>query len=217
MFDLITGQTRHIPSKPGVPLLISMSTQLALVTSAMLPVLFFTGALPDVPTVIAFVAEAPAPPPPPPPPAPPAARAATAPQPTTPSAPGAAPVEAPADIQPERPNTGIEIGVTGGVEGGIPGGVVVGVVGALAIGAFGPTLEASVGASEEGGGLRFGGPFGQGVVESTVTEVALDAPVSGSLVVWAVALAVLGGLVAGAVGSLRASRLRPADALRHID
>jgi ABC-type antimicrobial peptide transport system permease subunit len=96
-------------------------------------------------------------------------------------------------------------------------GIVVGVVGALAIGAFGPTLEASVGASEEGGGLRFGGPFGQGVIESTVTEVAVDAPVSGSLVVWAVALAVLGGLVAGAVGSLRASRLRPADALRHID
>jgi hypothetical protein len=37
------------------------------------------------------------------------------------------------------------------------------------------------------------------------------------LVPLAVGLALLGGLVAGAVGSLRASRLRPADALRHID
>jgi ABC-type antimicrobial peptide transport system permease subunit len=37
------------------------------------------------------------------------------------------------------------------------------------------------------------------------------------LIVLAVALALLGGLISGAVGALRASRLRPADALRHID
>jgi len=94
-------------------------------------------------------------------------------------------------------------------------GVVVGVAGALAISAFGPTLEATVGVAVEQG-PRFG-PFGQGVVEPSATEVSLDAPISASLALWAVGLAVLGGLVAGAVGSLRASRLRPADALRHID
>ena len=95
-------------------------------------------------------------------------------------------------------------------------GVVVGVVGALAITAFGPTLQATVSSAAEQG-PRFAGPFGQGAVEPTATDVTLDAPVSPTMVLWAVGLAVLGGLIAGAVGSLRASRLRPADALRHID
>lgn len=101
-----------------------------------------------------------------------------------------------------------------GVLGGALG-VVLGVAGALAIGALGPTLEATVGTAAEQA-PRFG-LFGQGAVESSATEVALDAPISVSLALWAVGLAVLGGLVAGAVGSLRAARLRPADALRHID
>lgn len=131
MFDLITGQTRHIPSKPGVPILISMSAQIALVSAIVVPVLFFTGALPEVPTMMAFVAEASAPPPPPPPPPPPAAKspgpASVKPAPS----PGAAPVEPPATIQPERPNDEGDIGVPGGVEGGIPGGVLGGVVGGL--------------------------------------------------------------------------------------
>lgn len=131
MFDLITGQTRHIPSKPGVPILISMSAQLALVSAILVPVLFFTGALPEVPTMMAFVAEASAPPPPPPPPPPPAAKspgpASTKPAPS----PGAAPVEPPSTIQPERPNDEGDIGVPGGVEGGIPGGVPGGVLGGL--------------------------------------------------------------------------------------
>jgi ABC-type antimicrobial peptide transport system permease subunit len=45
----------------------------------------------------------------------------------------------------------------------------------------------------------------------------LGCPVSLTLIVAAVALALLRGLLAGAVGSFRAARLRPADALRHID
>ena len=50
-----------------------MSSQLALVAAIVTPLLLFTGALPEVPTMMAFVAEtaAPPPPPPPPPPAPP--------------------------------------------------------------------------------------------------------------------------------------------------
>jgi protein TonB len=130
MFDLITGHTRHIPSKPGFPLLISMSMQLALVTAVVLPVMFFTGALPEVPTMMAFVAEIPAPPPPPPPPAPPAAKAQAPPSRPVPAT-GAAPIEAPAAIEPERVADAGEIGVAGGVEGGIPGGVVGGIVGGL--------------------------------------------------------------------------------------
>jgi ABC-type antimicrobial peptide transport system permease subunit len=104
-----------------------------------------------------------------------------------------------------------------GVLGGALG-IVLGVAGAFAIGMLAPSLEATVAsAASERGFLRFGGPFGQGAVEAPATDVALDAPVSVSLIVAAVGLALLGGLVAGAVGSLRAARLRPADALRHID
>ena len=81
--------------------------------------------------MMAFVAEASAPPPPPPPPPPPAAKspgpASAKPAPS----PGAAPVEPPSTIQPERPNDEGDIGVPGGVEGGIPGGVLGGVVGGL--------------------------------------------------------------------------------------
>ena len=96
-------------------------------------------------------------------------------------------------------------------------GVVLGIGGALLVGALAPTLEATVVSDSAQGGPRFAGPFGQGAVEASSTDVALDAPVSIALVLGAVGLALLGGLVAGAVGSLRAARLRPADALRHID
>jgi putative ABC transport system permease protein len=103
-------------------------------------------------------------------------------------------------------------------------GVVLGVAAAAAIAAFSPSLSATVSdAAQQAGGFLAGpggggpGPFGQGNVETQSTDVSLGAPVSVTLVVAAVGLAVLGGLIAGAVGSLRASRLRPADALRHID
>jgi ABC-type antimicrobial peptide transport system permease subunit len=95
-------------------------------------------------------------------------------------------------------------------------GVLIGVACAAAIGAAGLSLDATV-SSEASGGPRFAGPFGQGAVTSGSTDVALDAPVSLALIAAAVGLALLGGLVAGAVGGLRAARLRPADALRHID
>ena len=101
-----------------------------------------------------------------------------------------------------------------GLLGGAVGGLF-GVAGALAISSIGPTLEATVSAVAEQG-PRFG-PFGQGAVDPSATEVALDAPVRATTVLWAVGLALLGGLVAGAVGSLRAARLRPAEALRHTD
>jgi protein TonB len=131
MFDLITGQTRHIPSQPALPIVISMAGQLALVTALIVPVLFFAGALPEVPTMMAFVAEVPPPAPPPPPPPPPAAKQPTPPSTQPVPAPGAAPVEPPTTILPERASDEGDIGVPGGVEGGIPGGVLGGVVGGL--------------------------------------------------------------------------------------
>jgi ABC-type antimicrobial peptide transport system permease subunit len=95
-------------------------------------------------------------------------------------------------------------------------GVVLGVIGALVVGSLVPSLDATVAATASNG-PGFIGPFGQGDVEPTATTVSLDTPVSVPLILAAVGLALLGGLVAGAVGSLRAARLRPADALRHVD
>jgi protein TonB len=135
MFDLITGTATHIPRHPRGPILVSTAIQVALLALVVLvPVLFVTHALPQPPTMMAFVAAPPAPPPPPPPPPPPApARPAKKPEPvaTAPTvAHFAAPVEAPAAVQPEPAGEEPE-GIQGGVEGGVPGGVVGGVVGGL--------------------------------------------------------------------------------------
>ena len=131
MFELITGQTRHLPSKKAVPILLSTVAQTTLVMALIVPVLFFANVLPEVPTMMAFVAEVPAPPPPPPPPAPPAEKKSTPPKTAPVPASDAAPVEAPSTILPERPDDEGDVGVPGGVEGGIPGGVVGGVLGGL--------------------------------------------------------------------------------------
>jgi ABC-type lipoprotein release transport system permease subunit len=48
-------------------------------------------------------------------------------------------------------------------------------------------------------------------------DIALTAPVSVTTVGLAVVLALGGGLVAGGFGAWRASRLRPADALRRVE
>jgi putative ABC transport system permease protein len=96
-------------------------------------------------------------------------------------------------------------------------GIVVGIGAAVGISAFAPSLTATVASAAQSLGPR--GPFGQGAVSSSPASeaVSLTAHISPALVLAAVGLALLGGLVSGAVGGLRASRLRPADALRHID
>lgn len=101
------------------------------------------------------------------------------------------------------------------VQGALGGvlGVALGVGAAAIVDAVGPRLEASV-ESPQAGGL---GPFGQGDVSAGSTDVVLGAPIDGSLLALAVGLAILGGLVAGAAGGLRAARLRPAEALRSAE
>jgi ABC-type antimicrobial peptide transport system permease subunit len=47
--------------------------------------------------------------------------------------------------------------------------------------------------------------------------VSLTAPISITAVFAGLALAVAGGLIAGAAGALRAARLRPADAIRNVE
>jgi ABC-type lipoprotein release transport system permease subunit len=99
-------------------------------------------------------------------------------------------------------------------------GVALGIAGARLIATFSPDLRATLGSTAQ---LPQGAPPGAGDAmkalggaAQTVT-VHLTAPVSLELVGIAVALALAGALLAGALGGWRASRLRPADALRRVD
>ncbi|GGL76514.1 membrane protein [Streptomyces fumigatiscleroticus] len=118
--------------------------------------------------------------------------------------------------------------VVNGLVGGVLG-IALGLAGAYAVTAISPTLQAQLGGGGGGGAMGggmgggpggggggggFGGPGRQA---AKTLEVALTAPVSLTTIVVAVALAVAGGLVAGAFGGWRASRLRPADALRRVE
>lgn len=106
-----------------------------------------------------------------------------------------------------------------GLVGGVLG-IGIGLAGAWVITAFSPTLTAQLGGGEEGG-RRFGmAGQGGGPVQDSASralDIALTAPVSLTTIALAVALAVAGGLVAGGFGGWRASRLRPADALRRVE
>lgn len=123
--------------------------------------------------------------------------------------------------------------VVQGLIGGVVG-VGVGLVGVLVVNIVSPTLTGSLGSNGSSVAQPTGGPGGAeggasggfggggGGFESlrraseTSTDIALHAPVTLWIIVGAVALAVLGGLLAGAIGGWRASRLRPAAALRSV-
>jgi ABC-type lipoprotein release transport system permease subunit len=101
------------------------------------------------------------------------------------------------------------------VQGALGGllGAAIGVAGAAVIDAAGLTLDASVDPRATSGF----NPFGQGAIRAGSAEVVLGAPVQPGVVALAFGLAVLGGLLAGAGGGLRAARLRPAEALRSAE
>ena len=103
--------------------------------------------------------------------------------------------------------------LTTGVLGGIVG-IVVGVAGALLIDAFGPKLTASSTSAASSGLLD---NLVSGAQRTATSTVSLTAPVGVSVLVIGFALALLGGLIAGTAGALRAARLRPADALRQVE
>lgn len=102
-------------------------------------------------------------------------------------------------------------------------GIGLGLGAAYLITAVSPTLTAQL-AGGGGGLMRAGGPGGgvattRGARDAAgkALDVALTAPVSLATIGLAVGLAVLGGLIAGGFGGWRASRLRPADALRRVE
>lgn len=97
-----------------------------------------------------------------------------------------------------------------GLLGGIAG-IVLGVLIALAVDAFGPSLTAH---STTGGDLL---GLGTSTARTATSVVSLTAPVGVAVLAIGFGLALLGGLVAGTAGALRAARLRPADALRQVE
>jgi ABC-type antimicrobial peptide transport system permease subunit len=118
---------------------------------------------------------------------------------------------------------GLTLGILGGA-----GGIVIGIIGSEIISKASPALTANIGAVGNGGGFpggagAGGGAFGGGAhsfahhaTSSGSVLVHLSAPLQGGTIALAVGLAIAGGLVAGGFGAWRASRLRPAAALRSI-
>lgn len=113
--------------------------------------------------------------------------------------------------------------VVQGLIGGVIG-VAVGLLGIFVVNMVAPSLSGAVstGASASGpGGFasaagRGFGAAAQAAAKATTTTIALQAPITVWVIVVAVGLAVIGGLLAGAIGGWRASRLRPAAAFRSV-
>jgi ABC-type antimicrobial peptide transport system permease subunit len=97
-----------------------------------------------------------------------------------------------------------------GILGGIFG-LALGIAAALLIDSFGPSLTAS---STSGGDLL---GLGAATARTATSSVSLDAPIGIGILAIGFGLALLGGLIAGTAGALRAARLRPADALRTVE
>jgi putative ABC transport system permease protein len=108
-------------------------------------------------------------------------------------------------------------------------GLALGLAGIWIVNLIAPTLGGSAGTTTPGGGPMMAGPgaadgataagpFGSSISDAAgaTTEVVLNAPVTISVIAIAIGLAVLGGLLAGAIGGWRAARLRPAEALRSV-
>ncbi|MHC3472559.1 ABC transporter permease [Streptomyces sp. 7R007] len=105
--------------------------------------------------------------------------------------------------------------VNGLIGGGL--GIALGLAAAYTVTAISPKLTAQLGSTGGMGGGPGGGMGGPGRQSASSTmEIALSAPVSLTTIALAVGLAVTGGLIAGAMGGWRASRMRPADALRSV-
>jgi len=97
-----------------------------------------------------------------------------------------------------------------GILGGIVG-IALGVAVAVAIDEFGPSLSASSSTGTDFANL------GVSTVRTATRSVSLSAPVGITVLAIGFGLALLGGLIAGTAGALRAARLRPADALRQVE
>jgi putative ABC transport system permease protein len=112
----------------------------------------------------------------------------------------------------------VGIGIIGGALG-----VGLGFAGVAIIDTIAPKLSASVPSAGGGAGPSThvaGGPGGASIVSPAASHTTIAVPMSASVTVTAIVLAVLlaiaGGLLAGSFGGWRAARLRPAAALTRV-
>ncbi|MGE5137133.1 MAG: ABC transporter permease [Gemmatimonadota bacterium] len=107
----------------------------------------------------------------------------------------------------------VAIGVAGAAAG-----TGLGFAGAAIISAIAPKLTATIATATGMHMVTAGGPGPQAIspTASHTVAVPMSATVTTAAIAAAVALALLGGLLAGALGSWRIARLRPADALTRV-
>jgi ABC-type antimicrobial peptide transport system permease subunit len=106
----------------------------------------------------------------------------------------------------------VGIGVIGAVLG-----IGIGYLASAAVSMFSPELTATAQGVAGFGGSSLSRLFGQATeVATSSATVRLTAPVHLSTLAAGMGLAVVGGLLAGGIGALRASRLAPAEALRNL-
>ena len=103
------------------------------------------------------------------------------------------------------------IGLLGGVLG-----VGIGAAATKAVHAFSPTFTATSGGVPGIGSSSLSQLFGQASTALQTTHITLTAPLHPATMALGVAMAVVGGLLAGLVGGFRAARLAPAVSLRDI-
>jgi ABC-type antimicrobial peptide transport system permease subunit len=96
-------------------------------------------------------------------------------------------------------------------------GIALGFSASAAVTAFSPALSANTVGVSTFQGSSLAGLFGQSTqAVTTSSTVHLTAPIHPLTLIVGVALAVLGGLIAGGVGAARAARLSPSEALRNL-
>lgn len=105
-------------------------------------------------------------------------------------------------------------------------GLILGLGGILIVNVISPTIAVTASAQGTegrggaggfgGGGGGYGGGGGFGRAAAQASDVVLHAPLTPTVIVAAVGIAILGGVLAGAFGGWRAARLSPAAALRAV-
>ena len=104
----------------------------------------------------------------------------------------------------------VGIGLFGGVAG-----IGIGYAAAVAVGAFTPALSATTTGVPNIGSSSLAQFVGL-QSSTTTSNVSLHAPVHPATLLLGIGFAIVGGLLAGAIGGWRAARLAPAEALRNV-